>query len=226
MTGLPRLAVIAHRKKQLGAGLGHLREALRDAGFDDLLWYEVAKSKHSPPKVRQALHEGADLLLVWGGDGTVQRCLDALLSEGETGRAVTMGIMPAGTGNLLAQNLGIPIDLDGALEVALHGQRKELDVGTFNGEHFAVMAGVGFDALLNHDADRGMKDRFGRLAYIWTAARATRMRRVRAHISVDGTDWFDGAASCVLIANVSTITGGLTAFPNAVPDDGRLTSVS
>lgn len=222
MAELPRLAVIAHRKKQLGAGLERLREALRDAGFDDPLWYEVAKSKHSPPKVRQAVHDGAELLLVWGGDGTVQRCLDELLSEGEAGRAVAVGILPAGTGNLLAQNLEIPIDLDGALEVALHGERKKLDVGTFNGEHFAMMAGVGFDAVLNHDADSAMKDRFGRLAYIWTAARATRMRRVRAHIRVDGADWFDGPVSCVLIANVSTITGGLTVFPNAVPDDGRL----
>ncbi|WP_368680548.1 YegS/Rv2252/BmrU family lipid kinase (plasmid) [Rhodococcus opacus] len=221
MTDSPKLAVIAHRKKQLGEGLGRLREALTEAGFEDPIWYEVPKSKKTPKKVHRAMREGAELLLIWGGDGTVQRCLDALMSEGSADRRIAVGILPAGTANLLATNLGIPIDLDGALEVALHGDQKDLDVGTFNGEHFAVMAGVGFDALLIRDADSVMKDRFGRLAYLWTGARATRARLVRAHIAIDGDDWFDGKVSCVLVANVGTVTGGLTAFPGAVPDDGR-----
>ena len=118
---------------------------------------------------RRAVKDGADLLLLWGGDGTVQRCIDAL-----AGSNVTIAVLPAGTANLLASNLGIPMDLPGALEVALDGVRRPLDVGVLNGERFAVMAGAGFDAALMQATDRALKDRLGRLAYVWSGARAVR----------------------------------------------------
>ena len=79
-----------------------------------------------------------------------------------------IGILPAGTANLLASNLGIPSDLPGALDAALHGGDRRLDVGRVNGERFAVMAGAGFDARMIAEADQGPKDRAGR-AYTWTA---------------------------------------------------------
>ena len=72
------------------------------------------------------------------------------------------------------------------------------------------------------DADRAMKDRMGRAAYIWTGAHHIREDRVDTRIVVDGTTWFHGDASCVLVANVGTIVGGITAFDDARPDDGRL----
>ena len=72
-----RVAVIAHSGKSLGGGLDELRRTLHDRGVD-ALWYEVSKSKKAPKQVRRALHEGAELLFVWGGDGMVQRCIDSL----------------------------------------------------------------------------------------------------------------------------------------------------
>src|SRR3954470_19760086 len=66
------VAVIAHQKKSLGGGLDELRRLLADEGVGKLLWYEVPKSKKAPKQVRKALKEGADLVLVWGGDGMVQ----------------------------------------------------------------------------------------------------------------------------------------------------------
>ncbi len=91
-----------------------------------------------------------------------------------------------------------------------------------NGEHFAVMAGLGFDAELIRDADRGLKDRLGTLAYVWTGMQAHQRRRGPMKIKIDGTKWFDGEATGVLLGNVGTITGGIEAFDDAKPDDGWL----
>jgi diacylglycerol kinase (ATP) len=211
------VAVVAHRRKTLGGGLDELRKVLADEGCGDPLWFEVPKSRKAPKRAKRAVAEGADLVLVWGGDGMVQRCVDALAGTG-----VPIGILPAGTANLLATNLGVPIDVRGAVDVAMHGRRRPLDVGVVNGERFAVMAGAGFDALMIRDADRGLKDRVGRLAYVWTGARATRARRRPMRVRVDGATWFEGNASCILVGNVGTITGGLVAFADAEPDDGWL----
>jgi YegS/Rv2252/BmrU family lipid kinase len=211
------VAVIAHQKKSLGGGLDQLRSLLADHGVDELLWYEVPKSKKAPKQARKAVKEGADLVFVWGGDGMVQRCVDAL-----AGSDATVAIIPAGTANLLARNLEIPRDLPEAVRIGFHGRRKKLDLGVINGEHFAVMAGVGFDAELIRDADRGLKDRLGTLAYVWTGLRHISGGAVPMTIKVDGTPWFSGEATGVLLGNVGTITGGIRAFDDALPDDGWL----
>jgi YegS/Rv2252/BmrU family lipid kinase len=211
------IAVIAHSGKVLGGGLDRLRDVLTEQGVTDPIWLEVPKSRKVPSRVKEAIKQGADLIFVWGGDGSVQRCIDAAV-----GSPVTLAILPAGTANLLANNLGIPIDLEQAVEVGLHGNNHTIDVGKMNGEHFAVMAGIGLDALMIRDADSGMKDRFGRAAYIWTGARHIRSTPVRTTVRIDGHTWFDDKASCVLIANVGSIGGGVTAFDHASPDDGKL----
>ena len=211
------VAVIAHSGKVLGGGLGRLRDVLTEQGVTDPIWLEVPKSRKMPARVKEAIKEGADLIFVWGGDGSVQRCIDAAV-----GSPVTLAILPAGTANLLANNLGIPIDLEQAVEVGLHGSNHTIDVGKINGEHFAVMAGIGLDALMIRDADSEMKDRFGRVAYIWSGARHIRSAPVRTTVRIDGHTWFDDKATCVLIANVGSIGGGVTAFDHASPDDGKL----
>jgi len=212
-----RVAVVAHLKKSLGGGLDELRRRVADEDVADVLWYEVPKSRKAPKKVLRAVDEGAELVLVWGGDGMVQRCVDALV-----GSEVPVAIIPAGTANLLAHNLGIPEDLAEAVRIAFHGRRRSLDLGKLNGEHFAVMAGVGFDADMIDDVDRGAKDRLGRLAYVRAGLRQVRAGTTPLRIEVDGTEWFDGEASCVLLGNVGRITGGIPAFDDARPDDGWL----
>jgi len=211
------VAIIAHNRKSMGGGLAQLRQILADQGVDDPQWYEVPKSKLVPDRVERARKRGATLIFAWGGDGTVQRCIDAMV-----GHPGVLAILPAGTANLLATNLGIPTDLEQAVVTGLRGHDRVLDVGRINGEHFAVMAGTGLDALMIRDADRGLKDRFGRAAYVWTGARHVRHELTPTTIWVDGDPWFDGEASCVLIGNVGTISGGITAFDDARPDDGKL----
>jgi YegS/Rv2252/BmrU family lipid kinase len=215
------VAVVAHRRKTLGGGLDELRRRITDHDIGKLLWYEVPKSRKAPKKVHAAIKAGADLLIVWGGDGMVQRTIDVLARE-KGGGDIPLAIMPAGTGNLLAGNLGIPEDLEKAVELAFSGQCRRIDLGRLNDEHFAVMAGVGFDGALIRDADRGMKDRLGKLAYVWTGLRHVDGAKPAAKVLVDGVKWFDDEASCVLVGNVGTITGGIHAFDDARPDDGWL----
>ncbi len=211
------VAVIAHSGKSLGGGLPEFRSILDMSGVTDPMWFEVDKSKKAPKRVRQALADGADLVFVWGGDGMVQRCIDEL-----AGTSATLGIIPAGTANLFASNLGIPKDLTAAVEVGLRGTRRSFDVGVINGEHFAVMAGAGLDALMIRDADGALKDRWGRAAYLFTGAKNVRAARVATRIRVDGEKWFEGRTSCVLVGNVGKVMGDVAAFPDAEPDDGVL----
>ena len=79
------IAVIAHAAKELGGGLPELRKTLATYGISDPLWQEVPKSKYVPDGVKELLDAGVDLLFVWGGDGTVQRAIDAI-----AGRPVTL----------------------------------------------------------------------------------------------------------------------------------------
>jgi diacylglycerol kinase family enzyme len=199
------VGVVAHTQKRLGGGLAELRRTLADYGLSDLPWHEVPKSKYVPDRVEDLVDQGVDLLFVWGGDGTVQRAIDAVV-----GKPVTLAILPAGTANLLATNLG------------LDGTRRGLDVGKVNGEHFGVMAGAGLDAMMIRAADAGLKDRVGRIAYVWTGAKNVQLDPVTMSIDVDGARWFEGEASCVLLGNVGDVLGGLSVFPDAVPDDGYL----
>jgi diacylglycerol kinase (ATP) len=214
---MQKVAVVAHAGKSFGGGLGELREVLARAGIADPLWYEVTKSRKAPKYARRALTQGAEVIFVWGGDGTVQRCIDAVAGTG-----AVLAILPAGTANLLATNLQVPANLTEAVRVGLHGDRRRLDTGSVNGEHFAVMAGAGFDARMIKDADRGMKDRIGRVAYLYAGARNLSARRVKATIEVDGRRFFEGRISCVLAGNVSKLLGGVEAFSGAQPDDGLL----
>ena len=212
-----QVAVVAHARKSLGGGLGELREVLAREGIDDPLWHEVRKSRKAARRARQAAEQGARLIFVWGGDGTVQRCVDAV-----AGTDAVLAILPAGTANLLAANLRIPGELTAAVRTGLHGQRRTIDTGQVNGEHFAVMAGAGFDARMIAAASRKLKNRLGRAAYLYTAARATAARRVAAVIEADGKPFFAGPVSCVLAGNVGKVLGGIEAFPDAQPDDGIL----
>jgi diacylglycerol kinase (ATP) len=213
-----KVAVVAHSGKTFGGGLPELRRVLAAEGVDEPLWYEVPKSRKAPAQVRRALKNGADLVFAWGGDGMVQRCVDVL-----AGSNVGLAIIPAGTANLFAGNLGIPKDIEGAVAVGLRGERRSLDVGRFNGERFAVMAGAGFDAAMIRDAGNGgLKERLGRVAYVWTGSKDVRSKPFRAEIKVDGVGWFKGKASCILVGNVGKLFAGVETFEDASPDDGKL----
>ncbi len=214
---MTKVAVVAHAGKTFGDGLLGLRRELERQGVPEPLWYEVPKSRKAPAQVERAIEEGAELLFVWGGDGMVQRAIDAL-----DGANVPVAIVPAGTANLFASNLEIPQDIEKAVDIGLNGPRRTLDVGRMNGERFAVMAGAGFDAQMIRDADAGLKDQIGRVAYVWTGVNQLGRKPFKATIKVDGSTWFEGKASSVLLGNVGELFAGVEAFEDARPDDGVL----
>jgi len=211
------VAVVANAAKSMDGGLLELRKELEKHGVSDPQWREVAKSRKAPEQVREALEQGAELIFVWGGDGMVQRCVDALGHS-----KATMAILPAGTANLFASNLGIPRKLEAAVDLGFNGERRRFDVGRINGERFAVMAGLGFDARVIRDADKKMKSRLGRSAYIWAATKNLRMKPFQARIDVEGSKWYDGEATVILFGNVGNAFGGIEIFDDAHPDDGLL----
>ncbi len=213
-----RVAVVAHSGKKLGGGLTELRRVLARAGHTKPIWFEVPKSRKAPKAVRRALKKGARLIFVWGGDGMVQRCIDALAGH----KKADLAILPAGTANLFATNLGIPKQIGRAVQIGLDGARRRLDVGVVNGERFAVMAGAGFDAIVMRNVDSTRKKRLGRLAYFRSGLQAMRAQAVGMTVRVDGTTWFKGKASAVLVGNIGTVTGGFKVFPDASDGDGML----
>jgi len=211
------IAVVAHSAKTLGGGLPELRSVLARYGFDQPLWYEVAKSRQVPDCVRSATSEGADVVFVWGGDGTVRRGIETLANSD-----IPLAILPAGTGNLLARNVGIPLDLEKAVAIGLHGDRRPIDTATVNGKYFAVMAGAGLDAIIMRDANDGMKDRVGRAAYLWSGARSLDERPVKARIDLEGRRFYKGPVTCVLFGNMSEILGGVKVFEGSSAEDGLI----
>jgi len=218
---MTKVGVLIHEGKELEVGPLQLLRRLADRGHPDAPWRAVAKSRNAPDEVLSLLDDGVERLLVWGGDGTVRRCIHTLLEAGAD--HVEVAVLPAGTANLLARNLGIPITFDGALDVALDGTPRPIDVGQMNGEHFAVSGGSGFDGRLIRDVERsGHKSRWGRWAHLPAAWRNLRAPGAMADIEVDGRPWYRGPATLVLAANVGTSLGRLPIVPEARPDDGLL----
>ncbi|MFB7407229.1 diacylglycerol kinase family protein [Streptomyces sp. NPDC056202] len=163
------------------------------------------------------------LVVVCGGDGTVRACADVLAGTG-----IPLAVVPCGTGNLLARNLGLPLEPATALHDALSGEDCfGIDVGRVSGDRleparFTVMAGAGFDAAMVRDASPRLKARLGWAAYLLAAARHLRDPRTRVSIRVDGGPRRRHRARMVVVGNVGTLQGGLELLPGARADSGRL----
>ena len=191
--------------------------AMARHGWAEPLWLETTPEDTGRGQAEAALAGQVDLVLASGGDGTVTAC-----AEGLAGRGVPLGVLPAGTGNLLARNLGLPLSLDEALAVSLGGTDRRLDVGTANGRIFVAMAGLGFDAELLDSTGEPLKRRLGWAAYALSGLRHLGARPVRATVRADGGPVLRRRASSVLIGNVGALQGGVTLLPGAEPDDGVL----
>ena len=180
----------------------------------------IATTKEQGAKAcaEEALRLGADLLAVSGGDGTVMEAMSAVV-----GQDIPIAVFPAGTGNLLSINLGIPMIVPDAVDVALGGRRYALDLArTGDGRYFAVMGGVGMDAQMIKDSDREAKDRLGKMAYFVAALKNLPRRRALVEIIIDDKPPIQRRVKSVLLANMGKITGGLDAMPTASPNDGLL----
>ena len=197
------------------SGSAPAEEDLRAALGDDVELVATTEDDPGTGQTAAALRDGAEVVVACGGDGTVQSCLEPMAHA-----AATLSVLPLGTGNLLASNLGLAGGLD---DVDVSGTpARSIDVGRINGEYFSVMAGTGFDAFMIRDANDTLKSRLGTVAYVFSALRHLRDGMVHTTVAVDGNEWFSGRSSMVLVGNFGTISGGVDVFPDAEPDDGLL----
>jgi diacylglycerol kinase family enzyme len=127
-----------------------------------------------------------------------------------------------GTGNLLDRNIGLPMGLEEALDIALGGREQAIDAGRVNGALFVVMAGLGLDVRMLSDASEPLKKRLGWFAYALSAARHLGDRPMRVTVSADGGRRRRMRVNALVVGNVGWLRGGLPLLPDARPDDGRL----
>ncbi|GLW55485.1 hypothetical protein Kpho01_34960 [Kitasatospora phosalacinea] len=170
----------------------------------------------------RALADGARLVAACGGDGTVTACAETLAGTG-----ATLLVVPCGTGNLLARNLGLPTDPETALAAALTGRTRRIDLMRVEGDGLparaaATMVGMGFDAAVMADTGRALKRRLGWPAYLIAAARHLRDRRFPLTVTVDGAPPVRRQVRTAIVGNVGTLQGGVRLLPDAAPDDGLL----
>ncbi|MGI8699771.1 MAG: diacylglycerol kinase family protein [Nocardioidaceae bacterium] len=197
-------------------------QSARAAGWDEPLWFETTADDVGASMSRAAVAAGADVVVAAGGDGTVR-----VVCAEMAGTGIPVGVVPAGTGNLLARNLGLPLGRDQALDVVLRGQDRAIDLVRINGDdlaptRFAVMAGMGLDAAIMDGAPEALKRRMGWPAYFVSGLRQLRYPAVRVELSVDGGPAQHRRARTVVIGNVGSLTAGIPLLPDARLDDGVL----
>lgn len=204
----------------------HVEYELRHRGWEPALWLETTRRDAGFEMAAIAVQRRADLVLAAGGDGTIRA-----VCEGLSGTGIAFGLLPAGTGNLLARNLGVPLDESLALRTAFEGEAKHIDLvrltadpGTdFEQTHvFGVMAGIGVDAAIMERTNADLKRTVGPAAYVLAAAQNAAHPALPISVQIDDTEPFRRRASVVLIGNVGLVTGNINLIPGADATDGRL----
>jgi len=183
-------------------------------------FHVTGKAEAGVAAARDAAADGADLVVAVGGDGTVRGCAEGLAYTG-----IPLGIVPVGTGNLLAATLGVPAHARAALGIVLgaRGTRcadRRIDLATADGAPFTAMAGMGLDAAVV--AATRFKHHFGWLAYAMSGAVHLALPPARFTISMDGGAPVEREARSVVVGNSGLLPGGFTLLPEARIDDGLL----
>lgn len=192
-----------------------LSEALQQLqGSVETTWIEP--SDDLPAKIREASPE-VDRIIVCGGDGTVNRALDALVEAG-----LPVGLVPTGTANDLARSLGIPADPLQAMQIINNGHQRKIDIARVNGISFVNALGMGLGPETTREMDSDEKSTFGVGAYLLGLLRALRkIPRFNARIESDGLDR-KGRYVQITVANGIHYGGGMTVSDQARLDDARL----
>jgi YegS/Rv2252/BmrU family lipid kinase len=181
----------------------------------------VVRKRELRSAARHGLKDKVEVVVVVGGDGAVMQVVGVLAET-----QVALGIVPKGTGNLLAGNIGVPRRLDKAVETLLTGNRRRIDVGrlAIDGKEldFAVACGIGFDARVMDATATAEKSRWGKLAYVANAiGEARHLKNVKHEITIDGERLTTMAAQ-VFIANLGRVGGPMQPRLKVRGDDGLL----
>lgn len=212
-------------REPLEAGL---RRVLTTEQIADVHWCETSEDDPGVSATQEVLAKGADVVLAAGGDGTIRAVIEALAGQ-EREQPAELGIIPLGTGNLLARNLGLPLgDTAAAVESVLDpsATSSTIDVGwatTTKRYAFAVMAGFGIDAHMITETSEDLKSQVGWVAYLESLGRAVSASEVLdVTVTVDDQDAHTSSAHTLIVGNCGTVQGGITILPDADPTDGHL----
>jgi diacylglycerol kinase family enzyme len=202
------------------------------AGWGETLWFETTLADAGEGIAREAVAQGAAVVVAAGGDGTVRAVAEGLRDTG-----VPIGLLPVGTGNLLARNLDLTLtNVEQAVTAVFMGHDRRIDVGVINATRadgtveekvFLVMAGLGIDAKMIAKTNKKLKKAVGWLAYVDGIGRAIpELKPVKLKFRLDGSSWKSTSVHTVIVGNCGMLPGGLLLIPDAKPDDGILDIVA
>ena len=227
-TGPQRVAVVINPvKAEADAARDAIVIACRKGGFPDPVFFETEADDPGFSMTRRAMEKGFDLVLAAGGDGTVRSVAEVL-----TGHDTPLGLLPLGTGNLLARNLGADLgDPHRNVDIALFGEERAIDMATFRTEladgsvrdhAFCVMGGAGFDAQIMTDTKDELKRLVGWAAYGEAGVRHLFAAPRWARFRIDDGEWQSRRVRSVMAANCGILTAGMVLVPQAKINDGVL----
>ncbi len=188
----------------------------------DVTVHQKMHGGHATELAQEAAEDGCDVVIAAGGDGTVGEVVDGLI-----GTNVAVGVLPGGTANLWAHEIGVSMDLTRATQQMIGAQRRRIDVGhiAINGksaQHFLLMAGLGIDAMVVSELNKDHKRRFGMLAYLPAIGRALpQSTSYPVQVDLDGVMW-QGDVAQIVVGNTRKYASVTSVTPDAYVDDGRL----
>lgn len=236
LAGTPHASVVFNPARLAARSLKTIREEVGDQeqrlGWGHSTWHETSADDGGVIAAHDALASGPSMIIIVGGDGTVRTVAEAAL-----GTDVPLGVIAAGSGNLLARNLGLPVnDRTAAVAVAFGGENRRIDIGEaeladadgrVTRSAFLVMAGIGLDARMASDTSGAVKKRLGWLAYTDPILRSVFAgERFSISYALDGGRRRTVRAHTIIVGNCGTLTAGILLLPGAVPDDGLLDVVA
>jgi diacylglycerol kinase (ATP) len=209
-----------------------VKAAESDARWEKTLWFETSVLDPGGEVARRALDAGAAVVMAAGGDGTVRAVAESLRGTG-----VPLALLPSGTGNVLARNLGLTLgNVRDAVDVAFVGRARPIDVGVVEAERadgsrsthaFVAMAGLGLDAQMVANTNATLKARAGWIAYVDAIARSLRdYNSVKVRYSLDGGSARSATVNTVIVGNCGLLPGNVLLLPEAEIDDGVLDIVA
>lgn len=203
--------------------LDEVTSAARASGWPEPAVHLTTRAETGRAQTEAAVAAGAEVVVAAGGDGTVRA-----VAHGVSGTAAGLGIVPIGTANLLAHNLGLPTDVPAAARAALTGPPRSIDLGLARVDDeaedlpFVVLSGMGHDAATVAATRPGLKDRIGWPAYLAPAARSALRRPVPMTVRHDDGPEREVLAWSILAANCSRVRAGVAIAPGGLLDDGLL----
>ncbi|MCF2513567.1 diacylglycerol kinase [Sphingomonas sp. G124] len=179
---LPKRAIlIVNAMSRKGeAAFDEARDKLSATGLDLIAAHRVTEPQQLEPLVKAAITQ-APMVIIGGGDGSLSSTVDHFV-----GKDTVFAVLPLGTANSFARTLGLPLDLDGALDVIVHGRRRRIDLGIIDGDYFANAAALGLSPLIADTVPHNLKRYLGMVGYlIWATRVAFKFRPFRIRVTLD-----------------------------------------